>query len=169
MKKLSYLFFACLLVLSVSCKDDEDNNPNTVLGTWEDSNEEENEGEDYYAVETFIFKADGTYENSVTGRDSESGEVTCYYRMSSGTYTRSGDKLILDGSGYAHLYHPSGCGTMEELVDYDPAEPVEPREITFEITNQGTELTLDYGPCNDVCPPNAFCICIGPQTFIKVD
>lgn len=168
MKKLSYFLLACFFVLSTACNsDDDESDLNIVKGTWELFWEGESEEQDLNTVETFIFKADGTYENKVFKRDAESGELTCYFRVETGTYSRSGNQLTLNSS--SHLYHPSDCAAMEELIEYETEEPIRTKEITFEISDQGSEITFDYGPCNDMCPPNAFCICIGPQTFTKVD
>jgi|GEM_PF-3409415 len=168
MKNVIYFLLTCFLMLSTACENgDEETDPNIVKGTWELSKEDESDDQEVYYVETYTFMADGTYENRAFNRDAESGELSCYYRISSGTYNRSGNKLILNAS--VRLYNPENCGSEEELVDYDDGEPIDSIELIFEITNQGTELTLDYGPCSDMCPPNAFCICIGPQTYTKVD
>jgi|SRR5690554_1195572 len=136
------LFF--LLLMAVSCQNDEDTIPTVILGTWEMV--DYNDHLELDAVTAYQFNDDGTFTHSSTLRERGSDVDLGYSFLQTGTFrTHKGVIMVtLDETLLQPYYGEKLYYTREEL-ERTPLESNEEYPFNYELRNDGSILFIPGG------------------------
>ena len=153
--KIQSLFLILVLILQsiTACKKDVSSSE-ALEGKWGRSNEWDN---GYIFHEELNFRGDGTVEIIGSVIDLKVNVTKGYLNRQTGTYTLKGDSVI-----YTNLkvyYTKSSSYKKMEELGYQHTSVRYSQGVAF--NSRKNELTLTYGPCNDVGN------CIGPQKYFR--
>ncbi|MEB2786395.1 hypothetical protein [Algoriphagus persicinus] len=161
MKIKSLLTFS-LVILLLSCQEDEDPNPNSRMeGRWEQTFEVFNLYESYHILE---FKEDGTFHGEMMARDIETNQLIGYRGIFDGSYQVNGN--ILTFTEEVLLGRDLSDPAVIDDNSFVPKEELIPYSNTSEISYR---IVKDFSELNFICPEDDISGCIEFTTYIKVD
>ncbi len=147
--KQKLLLFPLMLFIVISCKNEDEINPNSQLqGNWE--YKLENVGNNYELdfVNTLEFKNDGTVYGEAFTTNSETDQILGYRYYFNGTYEIEDGKVIIsEKETFQNVFMDTFYVPKEELIYLEE--------------DLGTESYLiieDFTKLQIICPPNANCL-----------